>query len=40
MDGLHRDFAVSAVVSVVAAIAALLRGQRYIHGMDDGTEAA
>ena len=38
MDGLHIAFAVSAVVSVVAAIASLLRGQRYIHGMQETEE--
>ncbi len=40
MDGLHIAFAVSAVVSVVAAIASVLRGQRYIHGMEEESGAA
>jgi hypothetical protein len=40
MDGLLRAFAVSAVVSLVAAIASVLRGKRYIHGMGAETGAA
>ena len=38
MDGLHIAFAVSAVVSLVAAVASVLRGQRYIHGMGETEE--
>ncbi len=45
MKGLHDAFYISIVLSLVAAVASLLRGQRYIHGMDDaigalGTPAA
>jgi MFS family permease len=32
LDGLHLAFYVSAALSVVAAVASLLRGKRYIHG--------
>jgi hypothetical protein len=32
LDGLHAAFYVSAVLSLVAAVASLLRGQRYVHG--------
>jgi MFS family permease len=34
MDGLRAAFYVSAVLSVIAALASLLRGKRYIHGHD------
>jgi hypothetical protein len=32
MDGLRIAFYVSAVLSLIAALASLLRGKRYIHG--------
>ncbi len=35
MDGLHAAFYISAVFSVVAAVASLMRGKRYIHGMTE-----
>ena len=39
MDGLHAAFIISAVFSVVAAVASLMRGKRYIHGMEEAEEA-
>jgi MFS family permease len=35
MDGLRAAFYVSAILSVIAAVASLLRGKRYIHGHDE-----
>ena len=40
MTGLHAAFYVSAALALIAAIASLLRGQRYIHGEDDAATAA
>jgi hypothetical protein len=39
MNGLHAAFYVSAVVSLVAAFASLMRGRRYIHGMEEPENA-
>jgi len=39
MDGLRVAFYVSAAFSVVAAIASLMRGKRYIHGMAESDAA-
>jgi hypothetical protein len=39
MTGLHAAFYVSAALALIAAIASLLRGQRYIHGDDDAATA-
>ena len=38
IDGLHAAFVISAAFTVVAAIASLLRGRRYIHGMQEDAE--
>ncbi len=40
MDGLHTAFYVSAVLSVIAAVASLMRGKRYIHDMDEESDRA
>jgi MFS family permease len=39
MTGLHAAFYVCAALALIAAIASLLRGQRYIHGEDDAATA-
>ncbi len=39
IDSLHAAFYVSAVFSIVAAVASLMRGKRFIHGMEEPVEA-
>jgi len=39
MSGLHDAFYISIGLSVVAAVASALRGQRYIHGVDEAVGA-
>jgi len=38
LDGLHLAFYVSAAISLIAAVASLLRGKRYIHGEEAPTQ--
>jgi MFS family permease len=40
LNGLHVVFYLSAVLCLIGAVASLLRGQRYIHGMDTGAAGA
>ena len=37
MSGLHDAFYASAALALIAAIASLLRGERYIYGEADGS---